>query len=745
MARDANLHDSGRRNVVATLGGLGLGVSAGCIGDEDDVEPPDLEELEDDTDVEIGDIDQPDDDPVSPDAFVEEQEYRLTTQENLEELIFVWSFIVDIGMGELEGHTYSHFPWDLRYVMNGLGGWSRSFHDAFAHDPGDVYPGTFQEFTIEPEKITLRIHEDGNWSDGEPITAWDVAAQLALHRANLNIELLEEYFEDPYTHPPEPQFAVENAAFPEGKNGKIVEFLHWNFDDYPQFEEYGGFLGNPDWWRWYPVVMQWGRWGLGLPFHEDPWASMGEAMWERWQEYDLEPEDEYPWPAVFDRVEPFVSVEDLDRSREPGGVPMAGPWILEEPPSETEVRLQPNEQHWAAEDFNFERVVIEYAPEAHRRHAALQAGIVDYDGLSTGPELLEALAEEYEIIPAPASAGYCLNIDHASEFRDRKVRQAVMFAISSQEVANVTNLITTEPISIPGWHMHGAEEFLTEEWASENLIDYSQDLDTADRLMREAGFERMDGMWTRDGERFHFDIATPDSSPVFEETVADQLQEFGIDARVRNFDSATFSNRVGGSDSVEFYEMQYGGAGDFTVWTNTSPHDTLAGWLPDELPGYWSSALSYIGNARMVNFFEHEFQEAEFVKFGSDGWSSAPDAEEDARENFIIEIPPIGEPDGAPVHEFNLMQEELDGESIREDEVHRHQVNAWALNWWLPGLPIALEHDPHFLNSENWNYPTDLELWDYFGIGWNMNEVAGLNLIQADPSNPKSGATVRDD
>ncbi len=743
MAGVNNKFEWRRRRALAALGGVSLGTAAGCLGDDDDdVGVTDIEEIEDDFSVDIDDIDDPDS-QIDADAFVENQEYRLTTQENLEQLMFVFSFEVGIGMGAIDDHTYSWFPWGFRPVLNGLGGWTKNIHMPFRHDPGEVYPGLVADWEVAPEKISFRIRDEANWSDGEPITARDVAYKVALHRDVVTWESIKDYFDNPEENP-QLNFAIEDINFPDGIDGKEVELLHWDFDEYPQFREYGGFRGHPEWPLWTMLVLHWGRWGISVPFHEEPWKSMGESRWEAWQEHYLPSEEEYDRPDLFERVEPYVTAEDLHRSREPGGIPRAGPWQLAEPVDETQVTLEPNYEHYAADQFNFERLIIEYAPEDHRRLAGLEAGRYDYDSLDLGPEMLEILGEDYDIMAAPAGQGYAIHLDHAAGFRERRLRQAMMYCLNKQEIVDVTNPILAEPITVPGWHHHGADVFFDEEWAQENLIDYSQDIDRASELMQEVGYERGDEYWERDGEVLQFTIATPSTSPIFEETVASQFQSFGLDASVQTFDPTTFSERVEGSDRVEEFDRAYGGAGDFAAWTNTTHHDQIAGWLPDNLPRYWGRMVNPIWQARMTNFFEHDVQEPILAQYGGDGWASGLEDEE-AQEPFYIMLPPIGEPHAEPDLKYHLAFSELDGTPLHLDQELKHKIAAWAVNWWMPALPLALSNDPHLLNNLNWNYPTDHDMWEYFGTGWGIDEVAGLNEIQADPDNLKVGAEIRDE
>jgi len=66
----------------------------------------------------------------------------------------------------------------------------------------------------------------------------------------------------------------------------------------------------------------------------------------------------------------------------------------------------------------------------------------------------------------------------------------------------------------------------------------------------------------------------------------------------------------------------------------------------------------------------------------------------------------------------------------------------WAVNYHLPVLPLVLSQDQNFLNMENWTWPTDHEMWQYFDISYNTSDLHGMGEIRADPDNPKEGANV---
>jgi len=280
--------------------------------------------------------------------------------------------------------------------------------------------------------------------------------------------------------------------------------------------------------------------------------------------------------------------------------------------------------------------------------------------------------------------------------------------------------------------------------------------------MEEAGWSREGGTWTKDGQPFQATIATSAQTPVFETTVSNQLQNFGMDVDFQTYEGATFQDRVWGSDSQEKVEGETGG--NFDVWTGVWPANNLAGYY-SAAARYWYGAVAKRERARARNIYARDKQEKQLVNYGTAGWSYLCVPE--CQMEWTIDVPPIGEPDGerqkfnpsyvynwtlfegrAPTHPYDEDPYYNPPDSDQHSEAnatHYWQTFIWTLNWFLPGIPCVLSQNQHFLNTQNFDLTRDHPMWQYFGMNWDATNMAGMGRVTADPQDPKPGATVVED
>ncbi len=132
--------------------------------------------------------------------------------------------------------------------------------------------------------------------------------------------------------------------------------------------------------------------------------------------------------------------------------------------------------------------------------------------------------------------------------------------------------------------------------------------------------------------------------------------------------------------------------------------------------------------------------------------------------DWIEEIPPIGEPDAdleiewnpgyvwgatrtGPL-DYNHLYDENPyylpphEEPHEENEEYWWQKFAWTANWFLQGILITLLENQNFINYENWIWPDDHYVMDYFNLGWDADALAAQNLVYADPDVQKDRATI---
>lgn len=728
-----------RRHLLLSgvLGGSAL--LAGCLGDDDPADTPTPTPGES-----LDDIDG---------VHVEGQSLRVPINQNPAEAHFVWDVNLHLD-------TVYEQAEEVYWATHEMPIWARWWHTAYRPDlvdpdGPDDYPQLYESYEITPEVVTVTIRDDAYWSDGTPVTAMDaIGTRSRWAREAIGERLGWEAPDTPdgYTV----WDGIVGYDMPDGPEGKVFEH---HFTTKPAWQEAGGFLMDPGWFMFFlggPTP----RAGPRYPTHLEPFKSLVEEAIEDWDQQT--PIDEPP--SEF--LARHVTEDDLEHFRDPGNFVSYGAWTLKEILGTSEIVLEPNEYHRYYDDINFDEVILEYSPEDSRTRSAIQSGHLDYAAVNTPPETVEAYPDTIEELTSPAGLGYTIGVDHSSAFGDVRVRQAMMYALHTPDLAQNVHPTATAPILRPGWDNWGSEAVLDESWTEQNLLTYEQDLDRAAALLEDAGFERnSNDVWEKDGVELRTEIASPEETPAFETTVSSQLAEFGIILDVRAMDEATYVDRRDGSETPEYIDEPYGGSGDFELWSGDPAVDNLAGFY-EGMENHWWNGMANRWNMRMRNYYPHEAQEDALFEYEEHGWVAGA---YDLWEELFIELPPVGEPDG-DLEPFNaaftfgrvrngpLSTEDPQTDNPYynppHDEPHPEntdyyfQTLAWVTNWWLPGLPLVRAENQHFLNTANWIWARDLPgadneyMWDFFGLNWDTKHLAATGKLFADPENPKPGANV---
>lgn len=735
-----------RRELILSgvLGGSAL--LAGCTSDDPD-----------DDDTAPGDDD--DDDTTTPEdidgVHVEGQTLRIPFFSNPAEVSTLWDFT---GIGTDTVYEVDH---NVYRATHEVGAWGRWWSALYAGDIGPTFPQLYESIDIGVDTITVKIRDDAYWSDGQPVRALD-----ALTRRSPFVTAFPAGDPDPdigFNPTPDDTTitgAINHYELPDGDDGKVWE---WHIQDTPEWNEIGGFESFQQ------SVLMWlagndPRIGTKLPSHVEPYKTMLEVSREYWDDRDLDK------PLAADLAWDTVTEDDVMRLREGDEYVSHGAWTLDEILGTTEIVLTKNEYHRYADDINFDEVILEYSEEQSRTEAQLIAGAFDYANVNAPPETAQAFPDTHEEFVSPAASGLTISIDHSSIYgTDPRLRQAIMYAIHTPDVAQNHHPTAAEPIITPGWDNWASEGVMTEDWALDNLFSYEQDLGRAEDLLHEAGFERnSNDIWEMDGEELQTLLPTQSETPAFEQTVASQLAEFGIILDVQPMDGSVFQDRFHGSDAEPPIEEEHGGSGDFDLWAyGDFPAHQMAGFY-NGLSGHWLAGLNNGERMRARNYFDHDLQEAAIEEYtpappywvGGQYW---------LWEDLTIDIPPIGQPDGTP-EPFNPAytwgavnwgplspmdpQPENPYYDAPHDEPHAEnaayfwQKFAWTANYWLPVLPLVRTMSQHFVNTTNWHWPNELPgddneyMWDYFGETYLTFDLPGMNKIVADPDNPKPGANV---
>ena len=192
-----------------------------------------------------------------------------------------------------------------------------------------------------------------------------------------------------------------------------------------------------------------------------------------------------------------------------------------------------------------DRLVSRFIPDPAAQFLELMADNIDLMNLNTiqyarilpaRKELSSRVALYKELGNSYTYLGFNLK---RKPFDDKRVRQAINYAIDKQELIDGVLLGLGEPVASP--YKPGTR------WSNPRLRPYPHDIEKAKQLLKQAGFEDSDGdgILEKDGQPFRFEILTnqnPDrvKSATF---IQRQLKQLGIDASIRQLEWASFIGR----------------------------------------------------------------------------------------------------------------------------------------------------------------------------------------------------------
>ncbi len=794
-----------RRSLLKALGPVGVGGLAGCIGDDD--EAPDDVIVGDTADIE--DIDVPDDDDrvdaenlIDPrDYTIEGQTLRLPGSYNPEETYLAPHEWIHGHRVWPEEHSADYDVMDATNEWSVLGLWPQS---AFWEDPGEFYPVIYEDVLVSEELLRLEIADDATWQDGEPITARDGLITISTYGYTPDAAADLYYGSQ-----------LRQAKTPDGLDGKVIELEvlpAWLEESDGWLHHQPGFLLN----FYLGPYSRCGGVRNGAPSHIDPYDELFERMWEyETTKYEIMEEHPELWDdpeamrehreqhehdeTLFDTWwRENMPEEDQSLSRGEGAVPRMteilvkgeegrqegimemsefieltrdpdwytghGLYELDEIMGTEGYRLVVDEDHRFYDEHTFDEIFIEWTEEDHRERAAVMAEHLDYGDVTMSPEMTAELPDSVSQLTYPDGSGHAISLNHAYWPGDSPlVRQALMHATNRKHVADNIHPDTAAPIMTPGWDHWGAAEFIDEEWAENHLTTYEYNLDRAAELMEEAGYERIDGYWhDAAGNRIEDIIATSEEAPVFEETIADQWQEFGIDISVQAMDDATFTERWQGPRDPE-----EPGDGEYAVYSG--PSNSLAGWFPNIGTHFWIGGMDTV---RGRHWYGTEATEERLAAAARpDGYTI-----DFGWDLLTFEVPPAGQPESDERVPFAASWADIratrdrfdftgDNQPVQEGLYEPDRMNvdnlyeahAWTINWLLVDLPMVRNSGQLFVNTENFLWgeqvpdihglhaPIDAthDLWEYFGVLGGPHYYAPTNMVWSNPEHPKDGAELR--
>lgn len=179
--------------------------------------------------------------------------------------------------------------------------------------------------------------------------------------------------------------------------------------------------------------------------------------------------------------------------------------------TEAQLTMLRNDTGLFGSTVNFDKVII-YQGETAQVTPLVLAGDIDYAThgfpLATDKAFVDG---GIRVVRPPSNSGPAIvfHWEKAAAFQDKRLRQAVAYAINKDESAKVTYGDSAKPQKF----MTGISDNLVTLWVSSadqaKLNSYAFDLAKATALMTAAGYAKVDGIWAKDGKKLEFELYFP--------------------------------------------------------------------------------------------------------------------------------------------------------------------------------------------------------------------------------------------
>lgn len=241
-----------------------------------------------------------------------------------------------------------------------------------------------------------------------------------------------------------------------------------------------------------------------------PYASdlLGIARIEAKGPLELEIETEEPFAALpnqltdaFTVIYAPASFDEDGKFVKPVGT---GPWQFEEYLKQDRTIVERFDGYWG-EAPALERIEYRYIPDHNARTLALETGEIDFADnlLPSDVERLKA-DDGFRVHAEPTSGLFYGAFNTAGEtpLADARVRQALNLLVDRELIVEGA----LDGVGQPAWQFFGPQFT----WAPE-VKPYTVDTEKAAALLQEAGYEKTDGKWMKDGEQLALRILSYNS------------------------------------------------------------------------------------------------------------------------------------------------------------------------------------------------------------------------------------------
>jgi peptide/nickel transport system substrate-binding protein len=360
---------------------------------------------------------------------------------------------------------------------------------------------------ISPDQLTITFHvrKGVKWHDGVELTAADV-------------DFTHRYMIDPKT----PTAYAE--SFRQVRHAEVVDPYTYRVTYEKPYS---------------PALLSWGIWILPRHILEAPWKA-------------------------------GVDLRTTPQNRYPIG---SGPYLFQEWKTGEKVVLEANPDYFEGRPY-IKRVVYRIIPDQSTIFLELKAKNIDMAGLTPiqyrrqidYPAFRKAFNKYRYLANGYAYLGFNL-LD--PRFQDKRVRQAMAYAINKQEI--IEGVLLGLGQAAQGPYKPGTW------WYKPDVKTYPFDPDRAKTLLAELGWTRMnsDGVLVKDGKPFSFTIMTNQGNSVRQQTaeiIQRRLKAVGIDVKIQVVDWAAFINTFIRKRQFEAIILGWGLGLDpdqYDIWTST--------------------------------------------------------------------------------------------------------------------------------------------------------------------------------
>lgn len=414
------------------------------------------------------------------------------------------------------GNTWAGYDqWQLAFFTNSL------------TNPNSFIPGLAKSWTVNPAgtQVTITLQPNAKWSNGQPVTANDVIASMALA------------FTQGYAQ-------AFDLGSVKALNSHQVQFTQLPGDHYTLF--LNQLLQQ--------TIVPASEFAPIMP--KNIWSIIDTAQYTGHNAAQLAKAKAAAntLTALGKKVSAYAPPKSEDLS--------AGPFVLQSL-NTGEAILKKNPDFYDAKNVHVQQVEMRNYTGNEQIWNYMESGQLDYAPYTSMPtnilhQILKTKGNKEVVTPAVVAASLGFN-ENIYPYGMTKVRQALAYVINRKQVQKVA-----EPVSgIPAKWSDGLIDAVTSKWLTPSeqsaLNPYNTNLSKAAALLKSAGFKKVHGNWIMpNGKPWTMTIYTVNG---FSDWIAaakimsTQLSNFGIPTTptIVSSYSQEIANQDAGDYAVSFY------------------------------------------------------------------------------------------------------------------------------------------------------------------------------------------------